>query len=433
MSDPELYSVEVEENLVGAVLIQPGIFASLDITADHFKIHKHRFIWQAIDRLHRRGDPIDITVIIDELERMERLNAVGGPAYLTALANRTVSALNAEAYAKTVKNYAMRRAWLDIGSKMAKIAGNMEASLDHEASGIIDAMLKAVATDGAAVHISKYTGQVLDETMLRRIDPSDIWGIPTGFKDFDDITGGLQPSETLYISGEPGMGKSIMAAQMGLQMAKAKHPGAIYSLEMPGRQLVRRLLSAETKIFTRKIKSGKIDDSEFDSILKEIERFDDLPLYMSDSVHWTCASLRADIARMKAQHQVEWFVLDYAYLLQDGRGLSENDRTGFISAQLKAICRALDVAGIVIHSMNKAGISASLPGMTSVRGSAQQVYDTDLLLFLVEGDNQNEVRCIFGKGRELENPKQAFTLVKLPGYPKLGSSVISKDAIEWAL
>lgn len=416
----ELYSTDAEESLVGSILIQPGIFASLDVTADHFHIHKLRFIWEAVDRLHQRGDPIDITVIVDELDRMNRLGTIGGSAYMVALMNRTATALNAEAYAKTVKDYAMRRSWLQLGSKMAKLAGELDNSLDQEASGIVEDLLKAVRSDGAAVHVSKYTAQVLNETIERRANPTETWGIPTGFKDFDDITGGIQLSETLYISGEPGLGKSIMAAQMGFQMAKAGHPGAIYSLEMPGKQVVRRRLSAEARVKTRNLKTGKVDDTEFGKLLELVEKYERLPLYMSDSVHWTCASLRADIARLKAQHGVEWFVLDYAYLLQDGRGLSENDKTGFVSSQLKAICRALDVAGIVIHSMNKSGIGAALPGMNSIRGSAQQVYDTDILLFLVEGDQKNEIRCIFGKGRELENPKQAFTLVKLPGYPALG-------------
>jgi hypothetical protein len=119
---------------------------------------------------------------------------------------------------------------------------------------------------------------------------------------------------------------------------------------------------------------------------------------------------------------VEWFVLDYAYLLQDGRGMSENDRTGIVSARMKGICRSMNMAGIVIHSMNKAGIGAAVPGMTSVRGSGQQVYDTDLLLFLVKGETENSVMCIFGKGRELENQKQAFELIRLPGYPALGDA-----------
>jgi replicative DNA helicase len=289
-------------------------------------------------------------------------------------------------------------------------------------------LLAAVQSDGAAVHISTYTSQVLDEAALRRESPADVWGIPTGFTDFDHITGGLQPSEILYISGEPGMGKSILAAQMGFQMAENGYPGAIYSLEMPGKQVVRRRFSFLSKIQMRAIKTGKMTDEEYSRLLDSASRYDQLPIYMSDSVMWTTASLRADLARLKAQYGVTWFVLDYAYLLQDGRNLSENDRTGLISAYLKAICRSLNLAGIVIHSLNKDGMSGSDRGKTvptgqNLRGSGQQFYDTDLLLFLVRSEQTNSITCVFGKGRELDNPRQAFELHKFTEYPALANAV----------
>ena len=153
-----------------------------------------------------------------------------------------------------------------------------------------------------------------------------------------------------------------------------------------------------------------------------MEGYEKLPLYLSDSVHWTTASIRADLARLKIQHGVQWFVLDYAYLLRDGAGLSENDRTGMISSYIKAITRSLNMAGIVIHSLNKAGMGGGLPGGENIRGSGQQFYDTDLLMFLVKSEIPNTVTCVFGKGRELENPKQAFELRKLEGFPALANA-----------
>jgi replicative DNA helicase len=329
----------------------------------------------------------------------------------------------------TVKEFARRRAWRDVAEAIAKVAYDKDSSLELEASGIVDRLLNAVRSEGAATHISYYTAQVLDEVATRRKNPADVWGIPTGFSDFDYITGGLQLSEILYISGEPGVGKSIMADQMGFQMAEAGYPGAIYSLEMPGKQVVRRRFSFQSKVQMRAIKTGRLDDEQYESLLETASAHDSLPLYMSDSVMWTTASLRADLARLKTQYGIQWFVLDYAYLLQDGRNMSENDRTGLVSAYLKAICRSLNIAGIVIHSLNKSGMGGdgSVPTGQNLRGSGQQFYDTDLLLFLVKSENPNSVMCVFGKGRELDNPKQAFQLHKFSEYPAMGNAVASQN------
>ena len=417
-----LFSREAEEAVVGSVLINPVVFTTLGLEPGHFFIQRHGMICQAFNRLYSSGVSVDFITLTDELERSGKLNEVGGSAFITSLVNATPTSLHAEDYAKTVKDYAHRRTWKRVAERIAKLALDRDSDLEVEASGVVDELLNAVQAEGAAVHISHYATQVLEEAMERRNDPKDLWGIPTGFTDFDNITGGLQPSEALYISGEPGMGKSIMAAQMGFQMAKGGYPGAIYSLEMPGAQVVRRRASADSKVMTRTIKTGKMDDGQFADFLKVVEGYESLPLYLSDSVHWTTASIRADLARLKIQHGVQWFVLDYAYLLRDGQGLSENDRTGIISSYIKAICRSLDIAGIVIHSLNKKGMSGGLPGGQDIRGSGQQFYDTDLLMFLVQSEIPNTVTCVFGKGRELENPKQAFELRKLEGFPALANA-----------
>jgi replicative DNA helicase len=427
MSDTNLFSREAEEAVVGSVLINPVTFTALGLEPGHFFIQRHGMIWQAFNRLYSAGTAIDFITVGDELERAEQLNEIGGHAFLTKLVNNTPSSLHVEDYAKTVKDFAHRRTWKLTAERIVKLAMDKDSDLEVEASNIVDQLLNAVQAEGSAVHISEYAQQVLEEAMERRLSPSDLWGIPTGFTDFDSITGGLQLSETLYISGEPGMGKSIMAAQMGFQMAANGYPGAIYSLEMPGAQVVRRRASADSKVLTRTIKTGKMDDGQFSQFLKVVEGYEQLPMYLSDSVHWTTASIRADLARLKIQHGIQWFVLDYAYLLRDGAGLSENDRTGMISGYLKAITRSLNVAGIVIHSLNKSGMGGGLPGGEHIRGSGQQFYDTDLLMFLVKSEIPNTVTCVFGKGRELENPKQAFELRKLEGYPALANAAKQEE------
>jgi len=418
----DLFSKESEEALLGAVLVNPSAIASLDITADDFYVHRHRFVWQALDRLHQAGRDIDIVLVAEILERMGKLDEVGGASFLAGLIAAAPSSMRAEEYGKVVSDYADRRKWSDVASRIAKVAYDTNTALESEAGDIMDSLLKAVSVKGAASHVSNYTAPVMEEALERMENPQDVWGIPTGFTDFDRITGGLQPGEILYVSGEPGVGKSIFVMQASYQIALNGVPGCLYSLEMPGTQVIRRLLSYLAKVGTRDLKSGRIDPDDIAVIAKEVEVLDSLPLYMSDSVMWTTTSLRADLARLKVQYGIQWFGLDYAYLLKDGAGLSENDRTGFVSARLKSICRSLDIAGMVIHSLNKRGMSG-MPEGQDLRGSNQQFYDTDLLLFIVKPEKQPSIaRCVFGKGRELENPRQWFDLVRIPGYPALGNA-----------
>ena len=424
---PELFSVENEESLIGAVVIDPAVFPMLGITPEHFFIQRLGDVWRAIDSLYLANTAIDFVTICDELGKMGKLDYIGGQSYLMRLINQTPSSLHVQDYARTVKEYYRRRKWKDIAGKVARAAFDLDVELEKEASLIVDEILTVVQSDDAAVHISNYAKQVLDEVYERMNDPKDIWGIPTGFIDFDEITGGLQLGELLYLSGEPGIGKSILAAQMAKQMAAAEYPGVVYSLEMQGKQVVRRWLSADAQVITRNIKTGRIDDGQFQRIGKEVEIQEKLPLYLSDSALWNTATMRADLARLKVQKGVQWFVVDYAYLLQDGAGLSETDKTGFVSQQMKAICRSLNLAGIVIHSLTKEGIKNTMPEGVNLRGSGQMFYDTDLLLMMKQGSTPNTVSCIFGKGRELEKPKQAFELVRVEGYPKLGNAARVKE------
>ena len=419
-STDNLYSLEAEEALIGSVLIDPGIYNSLEVTSDHFYLHKLRQIWLAIERICTANRELDNLVLAEMLERMGKLEEIGGHAYLAQLVNATPSSLRAEEYARIVRDYSKRRIWRDTAGKIVRLAHDTNAKLEIEAGSIVNDLINSVRSTGAAEHVSKYTQAVLSETLERMDNPKEVWGISTGFKDFDYITGGLQQSEICYLSGEPGVGKSIFAMQAAYQMALNGHPGAVYSLEMPGTQVIRRLLSYLVKLPTRSLKSGNIDPEKISDISSEIEGIENLPLYMSDW-QWSTIGIRADLARLKAKHDIQWFILDYAYLLQDGLGMSENDRTGYISAQLKSICRSLDLAGIVIHSLRKSG-SGNMPTGRDLRGSNQQFYDTDILLLMVEAHEEpNTILVIFGKGRELENPKESFKLVKIQGYPALGN------------
>jgi len=429
---PNLYNADAEKALLGSVLINPDIFSTIDVKSDYFFIQRNAEIWNAYINLYLRDVSIDFETVSDELDRMGWLSQIGGPAYLSTLLTITPTSLHAESYAQIIKDYAKRRNLLNIANKIATISYDKDSVLEDKLPILIDDITKVVAKSNGAEHWKVYLDELYDDIHFRISNPKEIWGIPTGYRTFDKITGGLQKGEILLLSGKPGVGKSIWAMQAGEQMSSVS-PGAIYSVEMPGIQTVRRDLSANSGVESRKMKTGNISDEEMTSILDSFDRLNKLPIYMSDSSNWSTSELRADLQRLKLKYGIEWFIFDYMFLASDGMQMSETERTSLLSRNFKLICRQLKLAGIVIHSMRKQGMEKTQPEQQELRSSGQVSYDADLICFVNEfipmcpedqsitpADRLNLRTFTFGKGRELEQPKQYIHMVKRPNIPSFG-------------
>lgn len=420
------YSQEAEEALISSVFIRPELYVTLDIEPTDFFQVKHQRIWQAFGEL----GIIDYVTVIERLKAKNQLDGIGGAAYITGLMTSQASSMHAEEYAETVRDYARRRGLIRLTNDIVKAAFDTKRPIDESTAGFITGIVEASRQSAGAQHISGIVSDLYDEIEERSRNPQDVWGLPTKFSTFDRLTGGLQKSELMILSGEPGVGKSILGMQMGMQVSKTA-PGVIYSMEMGAMQLARRMLSGEARVGTRSIKTGRLKNDDWSKITVGIEKLSTMNLFISDSSGWTTTGLRADLARLKAQHGIEWFVLDYLYLLNDGEGKDEIERTAIASKGLKQICMDLDLAGIAIHSMNKQHMgSDGIPGNQSLRGSGQVIYDADIITYLtkfkpmstkeewISEDERDNMRTFwFGKGRELEDSKKYFHMVKQPGYP----------------
>lgn len=430
-----LHSQEAEEGLLSSILIDPDSMTGLDLAPDHFYNARHKVIYAAMRQLWRGDTGIDVITLQDCLDQSGKLAEAGGAAYLLRLLALPVAAYNAPAYAAIIREKARRRRLLQLASELANTAHNDQANIDDTVTALIGKLAEGTTVTSGARPLSEFISQLYDEVGERAKNPRDVWGIPSGIAKYDALTGGHQTGELTILSGAPGMGKSILAMQMAA-MAGKNAPGAIYSVEMSGIQVARRLVSGQASISTKSLKTGRMDDADWPAFVSAVDVLSALPIYMSDASDWTTSSLHADLARLKAQHGIKWFVLDYLFLLKD-QGRDEIERTAQISAGLKRICRSLDLAGIVVHSMNKAGISANgnkgaetsggVPGQDQLRGSGQVIYDADVITFLtqytpsagpVSPAEQNNVRVLwFAKGREIEDDKRYILLVKQPAFP----------------
>lgn len=419
------HDLETERALLGSVLINPALMKTLDVSGDAFYHEFHRTIWECFETLQNGGKAIDYISVSEQLKK--RGASKEDLAYMGGLITRTVSSMHAETYAGIVKEKARRRQLTMIANDMVKTAFDDTKDLEHELPGILEQIVNTSAIREGARPISEVMSALYDQVEERSKNPQEIWGMSTGLPKLDKLTGGLQKGEVWLLMGRPGVGKSIFGMQLAANLG-TQGPGAIYSLEMKGLSVARRLVSGKSSLTTRDLKTGMMKDNDWQALVDAVEHFSGLPIYLSDSAGWTTTSLRADLARLKAQYKIEWFVLDYLYLLNDGAGMSETEKTGMISSGLKRIVRELDLGAIIIHSMNKEGIRAENPGQADARGSGQVIYDADVAAFLmpynakdtgaIPAKDQENIRVLyFAKGRELDGDNQKITLVKKPGFP----------------
>lgn len=426
-------NTEAEKALISYLVVRPEDVAVLDLRAEEFYNFVNRGVYSAIDRMVGSGKAVDFITLADELDKDADLRQANVRNYIMSAITDFVPGLDIRSSAEIIRDNYRRRTLVSIANDMAKSAFDTNQNVSDVTSRSIDSLSHINVADGGAVHWSHFIKQLLDDVEMRSKDPKDIWGIPTGFKDIDKATGGFQPSELVIISGKPGVGKSMLAMRMA-ELMSTTAPGAIYSLEMKATAVMRRILSANAKIPANLLKSGRLNDTDWDKIYEQVGKLEQLPIYMNDSSDYSTTKLRADLHRLKLQHNVQWFVFDYMMLAEDGLGLKETERTGMISRSFKQICRSLDMAGILIHSMNKEGVGNSQPDQENLRGSAQVSYDADLICFLTEfqaissddkyiRDTANLRTLFFAKGRELQQSNKYVHLVKHPNYPFFGDYV----------
>lgn len=405
MTIQPIYSREAEEALVGAVLINQAIFKKIDLQPEDFYMIDRQEVWRVFQQITMEGGTIDILTVGEKLGR-DVLE------YVTQVPN----SLHAEHYAEIIREKARRRHLVILASDMAKSAYNQEGSLEDEIPEYLTRLVNSAKITNGAIHISGALAELYDEIKERSLDPRDVWGIPTGFTQFDLKTGGFHPGEMTLLSGKPGLGKSILCIQMAMGMS-AHSPGVIYEMEMGRTQTVRRSISTESRIANRSLRSGKVDVDEWTVLAQAFAVLETAPVYISDFTGWTTASMRADLARLKSQYGIKWFVVDYLYLLNDRYGNSDYERLAYISKSLKNICKDLNLAALVIHSMTKSEMMSDSPSITGMRGSAQIAYDTDIAIYLLEDEmDENRVKLQFVKFRE-DMPGRFVRLAWDQGYP----------------
>jgi len=261
--------------------------------------------------------------------------------------------------------------------------------------------------------------ELLPQIEERRANPTSTPGIPTGFIDIDNLLGGIRKQEMIYIAGEPGVGKSLLMLCMGLNMAKAGHPGAIFSLEMKAETVGRRALSALSMITTNAIETGRVNDAEMQSVAAAVNDAGNVILAINDDAELTLSGLRSELVRLRSLYNIEWFALDYLLLLNGCKAKDETERSSILSRGTRQIANALELAALTVNSVTKEGMgdTANIANR-SVRGSSGVVHDADIIAFLVKDKAQPQFPYLaFTKLRNVPGGDTSIVLHKHPTLP----------------
>jgi len=421
------FSAKAEEAVLGSVIVDPEAIKTISLSPDEFYLSRTRIIWDAMQTLYNQKKPIDTLGIYELLEKRGQVKDIPDAGYIFGLVNTSPSSLNVEYYADIVREKAIRRAVIEDARKLTMAGFDGKADINAIISEVITSLVTRTNQKGGAEHIKKFASECYDEIDRSYKNPvpfGQVSGLATGLVDIDEAMDGFQVGEEVILSSPPGKGKTLLAFQMVSGMADHA-PGAIYELEMGIKTLIYRDIAGRAKVSTKAIRRGHIKDDEWTSIVSAIETIAGKEIYVSDDTRWDVLKLRADLAKLKEQANIKWFMLDYMDLLKDRYGRDEIERMKWISTQIHDICKDLQLAGLIIQSMTKSGMKDNDGSQANLSGASKVIYDADQIIFMMHDEDEPTIyRLKWGKMRN-GNPPDEVLLFRPVGTPRFENMVRS--------
>jgi replicative DNA helicase len=408
------HNVEAEEAVLGSLLIDPEALFRISpfLKPDDFYLLKNGWIYESILALHERREPIDFVTLCDELERQERLEEIGGAAYVTHLINAVPSAIHVEAYGHIVEHSAIRRRLINAASQIARLAyqedEDINQAVDRAEQTLFSVSQRRITRDLTPVQdvIRRYYDRI-EYLYDHRDEPL---GVPTGFIDLDRLLGGLQRSDLILIAARPSVGKTSLGISIARYAANLGQHVAIFSLEMSSEQVVQRMVSAETGIDAQRLRLGDLREDEWPLFVRATGRLSDLPLFIDDTPSISVLQMRTKARRLHAEHGIDLILVDYLQLMttDDRRNESRVQEVSYISRSLKGLARELDVPLVGISQLSRAVEQRSdkRPILADLRASGSLEQDADVVMFIYrdelynpETEDQNIAEIIIAKHR----------------------------------
>ncbi len=392
-------ALDVEEAVLGALLIEPNCIdeAMDELSSKCFYSERHRMIFEAMSSLVNEHVALDLLSVSQKLKANGNLEAVGGTVALVQLSQKIGAAAHIEYYIRILKQKCIQRELITASYEILKSSydesTNVDELVDVAQSKVYAAIQNNVKKD--VQEIGKVINDALED-LQKRQETSGYSGVPSGFPSIDDITLGWQPSDLIILAARPSVGKTAFVVNVARNAAvDFNMPVAIFSLEMPAKQLANRMMVSETGLGADKIKGGvKLQDWEWQQLDIQLKRLTKAPIYIDDTPSLPVMEFRSKVKRLVKQKGVRLVVVDYLQLMQgpaELRGMREQE-VAAISRTLKATAKEMDVPIIALsqlsrQSENRQG-SNRRPQLSDLRESGSIEQDADMVIFIHRYDYQ---------------------------------------------
>jgi replicative DNA helicase len=440
-------NIEAECGVLGSIIIDPEAIVQISdfLRSDDFYRDAHRTIFEVIVQLYEEREPADFITICDELERRNQLEEVGGASYITSLINQVPTSGNVEYYGRIVERSAILRRLIHAAGQIAAVAyesSDADAALEKAEQLIFAISQRHARSD--FTHLREILADYMEKLDQLHERRGSIVGVPTGFTDLDRLTGGLQKSDLIVLAARPGLGKTSLALSLAHNSTvKYQRSVAIFSLEMSKEQLAQRLLSMDASIDQQRLRTGWIEDDEWERIVIARDKLEETNIWIDDTASITTTELRSKARRLHAEYGIDLIIIDYLQLMQATIGGRRNENRVMeiseISRSLKALARELNLPVLALAQLSRAVESrqSKVPQLSDLRESGCITGDT--LIYLPDSGVYQPIEQLVGQSGfralalntetwklEARNVTNAFATGRKPVYKmttRLGRSI----------
>lgn len=392
-------SIDAEQSVLGSMLIEKEAISKVTelLKPEDFYREAHRLIFNGILALFNRNEAVDMITVTEQLRKEDKLEGAGGIAYITSLVNCVPTAANVMYHARIVEEKALLRQLITAATQVA----GMGYEATEEVENIVDQAEKLILgvssrkVGQAFSPIKDVVGKAMEKIEQLYHAKGGITGIPTGFKDLDKLTSGLQPSDLIIVAARPSMGKTAFTLNIAQNVAiRDKKAVGFFSLEMSKEQLVQRMICAEAALDAQRLRVGDLADNDWPKLITACNRLYEAPIFIDDTAGITAVEMRSKARRLKVEHDLKLIIIDYLQLMQGSgskQGENRQQEISEISRSLKALARELQVPVIALSQLSRSVESRQVkkPMLSDLRESGSLEQDADIVAFLYREDYYN--------------------------------------------
>ncbi len=409
-------NLEAEMYLLGATMIRPEVLHDIIsfFRVEYFYAQKHQIIYEQILNLLNKNEPIDVITIANKLRETKQLDTIGGAAYLGDLASSVSTSANTEYFAKEIRKKALLRELIRVSHKIGELGFQEENELEDTLEEAEKHIYNLTQNSGSG---EKYFVQIKDalDDAWKRIEKmherrGELRGVTTGFKDLDNMLSGWQSSDLIILAARPSVGKTSLSLDFARHASVTGKKGVAYfTLEMSKEQVIDRLVSAESRVDSWKLRTGaKLHDNEWGLLQESLNRLSTAPLFIDDEPAITTLGLRSKLRRMISRHPIDLVIVDYLQLMNSVKNYDNMvNQVGEISKNLKAIAKEFKVPVIALSQLSRAvETRGGKPKLSDLRDSGSIEQDADVVIFIHREDRTKSA------GERAEGPIEAELLIE---------------------